>query len=49
MSQPRIERADRCDDARRAVAILDISLMHDEANEIALRIGDDMSFAALDL
>ena len=49
MPQPRIERADRCENARRAVAILNVGFMHDEADEVALRVGDDMPLAALDL
>jgi len=42
MPQLRIERADRCENARRAVAILNVGFMHDEADEVALRVGDDM-------
>jgi len=35
--------------ARRAIAILNVGFMHDETDEVSLRVGDDMSLAALDL
>lgn len=34
---------------RRAVAILNVSLMREETNEVSLRIGHDRTFAAFDL
>ena len=49
MAQPWIERADRGEHARGAIAILNAGFMHDQPDQIALRVGDDMAFAALDL
>ena len=49
MAQPWIERADRGEHARGAIAILNAGFMHDEPDQIALRVGDDMALAALDL
>ena len=49
MAQPWIERADRGEHARGAIAILNAGFMHDKPDQIALRVGDDMALAALDL
>ena len=49
VAQPGIERADRCEYARRAVAILDVGLVHEQADQIAFGVGDDVALAALDL
>ena len=49
MAQPWIERADRSEHARGAIAILNVGLMHDQPDQIALRVGDDVALAALDL
>jgi hypothetical protein len=48
MTQPRIERADRSEHARRAIAVLNIGFMHNEADEVSLRVGDDVTLAAFD-
>ena len=48
MTQPWIKRADRRQNARRAIAILNIGFMHDETDEVSLGVGDDMPLAALD-
>ena len=49
MAQPWIERADRSEHARGTIAILNVGLMHDQPDQIALRVGDDVALAALDL
>lgn len=49
VAQPRIEGADGGEHAGRAVAILDVGRMHHDADEVAVRIGDDVALAALDL
>ena len=49
MAQPGIARADRSKDARGAIAILNAGFVHDEPDQIALGVGDDVALAALDL
>src|ERR1700678_2796997 len=49
VAQPRIDRADRRQDERSAVAILDVGGMDDDADEMALRVGDDVPLATHDL
>ena len=49
MAQPWIERADRGEHAWGTIAILNAGFMHDEPDQMALRVGDDMTLAALDL
>src|ERR1700678_216255 len=49
VAQPRIGRADRRQDERSAVAILDVGGMDYDADEMALRVGDDVPLATHDL
>jgi hypothetical protein len=49
MAQPWRERADRSEHAPGTIAILNVGLMHDQPDQIALRVGDDVALAALDL
>jgi hypothetical protein len=48
VAQPGIARADRSKDAWSAVAILNAGFMHDEPDQVALGVGDDVALAALD-
>ncbi len=48
-AQPWVERADRSEHARGTIAILNVGLMHNQPDQIALRVGDDVAFAAFDL
>lgn len=47
--QPRIEPADRSQYAGATITVLDIGWMHEETNQIALRVGYNVAFAPLDL
>ena len=49
MTQPRIERAAIDDRTDGAVAILDVGGVNLQADQMALRVGDDVALAALDL
>lgn len=49
MAQSGVEAADRSKDERSSVPILDVGGMHEEADQIALRVGDDVALASLDL
>ena len=49
MPQPRIERTDRSQRKGAAVAVLDISGVHDKPDQMAKRISNDMALASLDL
>jgi hypothetical protein len=48
MSQPGIARTDRSKDARCAIAVLNVGLVHDEPDQVAFGVGDDVALAALD-
>jgi len=49
MAQPRIARTDRSKDAGGAIAILNAGFVHDESDQVALGVGNDVALAALDL
>jgi hypothetical protein len=49
MAQPGIAGADRRKDARGAITILNAGFVYDEPDQIALGVGNDVAFAALDL
>jgi len=49
VAQPGIQLADRSQGSNRAVSILNVGSMNPQADQIALGVGDDMAFAALDL
>ena len=48
MAQPRIARTDRSKDAGGAIAILNAGFVHDESDQVALGVGNDVALAALD-
>ena len=48
VAQPGIERADRSKDARGAIAVLNAGFVHDEPDQVAFGVGDDVTLAALD-
>ena len=43
-AQPWVERADRSEHTRGTIAILNVGLVHDQPDQIALRVGDDVAF-----
>lgn len=49
VTQPWIELADRSEDLDGTVPILDVGLVHLQADEVAVGIGDDVALATLDL
>src|ERR1017187_1579801 len=49
VTQPRIQKADRGEHKRAAVAVLDVSRVHNKPDHVALRVGDDMTLAPFDL
>lgn len=46
VAQPRVEATDRSQDKRPAVPVLDICGVHDKADQIALRVGDDVALTS---
>jgi hypothetical protein len=48
MAQPGIARTDRSKDAGGAIAILNAGFVHDESDQVALGVGNDVALAALD-
>jgi hypothetical protein len=48
MAQPGIARADRSKDAAGAIAILNAGFVHDESDQVAFGVGNDVALAALD-
>ena len=49
MAQPRVERADRGQHRHGSITILDIRRVDPQPAQMALRVGDDVALAALDL
>ncbi len=49
MAEPGIARTDRSKDAGGAIAILNAGFVHDEPDQVALGVGDDVALAAFDL
>src|SRR5665213_43926 len=49
MAQPRIELADRRQNSHGTIAVLNVGGMNQQSDKIALRVGDDMALAPLDL
>jgi hypothetical protein len=49
VAQPGIARADRSKDAGGAIPILNAGFMHDESDQVALGVGNNVALAALDL
>jgi hypothetical protein len=49
VTQPRIQKADRGQHERSAIAVLHIGRVRDKPDGMALRVGDDVTFTALDL
>src|SRR5258708_3162086 len=49
MAQPRIARAYRSKNAWSAITILDAGFVHDEPDQVALGVDNDMALTALDL
>jgi hypothetical protein len=49
MAQPGIARTDRSKDAGGAIAILNAGFVHDESNQVALGVGNNVALAALNL
>lgn len=47
--QPWVETADRRDDPRSAVTVLDVGAMHLKTDEVTFCVGDNVALAALDL
>jgi hypothetical protein len=49
MAQPGIKGADRGEHLHRAITVLDVGGVNAQADEMALRVGDDVALASLDL